>query len=139
MIQPYPGKWKVPDEGLVVYDWYAGKAQKLDEQYTFELTGFSDRLLHLCPIQEGWAVIGRTDKYLSPAAVEVLSVTNNELRLRLVESGPLAIWLANYPDFPHAENVAFVNKGNGLWTADIEPGRRYVEIAIQKSPTDVSP
>lgn len=139
MIQPYPGKWKVPDEGLVVYDWYAGRAEKLGQQYTFELKGFSDRLLHLCPIQKGWAVIGRTDKYLSPAAVEVLSVISDELKLRLVESGPLAIWLAHYPDFPQAENVAFVSKGNGLWIADIEPGRRNMEITISKSELDACP
>jgi hypothetical protein len=139
MIQPYSGKWKVPDEGLVVYDWYAGKAEKLGQQYTFELKGFSDRLLHLCPIQKGWAVIGRTDKYLSPAAVEVLSVTSAELKLRLVESGPLAVWLAHYPDFPEAENVAFVSKGNGLWIADIEPGRRNMEITISKSEPDACP
>jgi hypothetical protein len=37
MMQPYPGRWKAPAEGLIVYDWYAGKAQKLDKKYTFEL------------------------------------------------------------------------------------------------------
>jgi len=131
MIQPYQGKWKVPQEGLVVYDWYAGKAEKFGDKYTFELKGFSDRLLHLCPIQKGWAVIGRTDKYLSPAAVEVLSATNDELKLRLVESGPLAIWLAE--GAPQAENVSFVDKANGLWKADIKTGCRNLVITIRRS------
>ena len=128
MIQPYPGKWKVPDEGLVVYDWYAGKAEKLGKKYAFELKDFSDRLLLLCPIQKGWAVIGRTDKYLSPAAVEVISVSTDKLKLRLVESGPLAVWLVD--GVPSAKNISFERQGNGLWKANIEPGRRDMLITI---------
>ncbi|MHC4338504.1 MAG: Sip1-related alpha-galactosidase, partial [Planctomycetota bacterium] len=131
MIQPYPGKWKVPQEGLVVYDWYAGKAEKFGDKYTFELKGFSDRLLHLCPIQKGWSVIGRTDKYLSPAAVEVLSATNDELKLRLVESGPLAIWLEK--GFPRTRDYGFDSSGNGLWKANIKTGCRNLVITIRRS------
>ena len=133
MIQPYQAKWKVPGEGLVVYDWYAGRAKKLDEKYVFELKGFSDRLLHLCPIRKGWAVIGRTDKYLSPAAIEVLSVSAKKLKLRLIESGPLAIWLAN--GVPKAKNISFRNSGNGLWKADIQPGSRDMVITIRRVKT----
>jgi len=133
MIQPYQGKWKVPGEGLVVYDWYAGRAEKLGEKYAFELKGFSDRLLHLCPIRKGWAVIGRGDKYLSPAAIEVLSVSAKKLKLRLIESGPLAIWLAN--GAPRAKNISFRNSGNGLWKADIQPGRRDMVITIRRVKT----
>jgi len=134
MIQPYPGRWKVPREGLVVYDWYAGKAEKLGEKYTFELKAFSDRLLHLCPIRKDWAVIGRTDKYLSPAAVEVLSVSAKKLKLRMVESGPLAIWLGD--GVPEAKNISFRNSGNGLWRADIRPGRRDMVIIIRRVKTN---
>ncbi|MHC4618224.1 MAG: Sip1-related alpha-galactosidase [Planctomycetota bacterium] len=131
MMQPYPGRWKVPDEGLVVYDWYAGKAQKLNEKYTFELKGFSDRLLHLCPIRKGWSVIGRTDKYLSPAAVEVLSVCENEFKVRLVESGPFAVWTA--AGVPSAKNISFEDKGHGLWKANLKPGRRNMVITLSRA------
>jgi hypothetical protein len=131
MMQPYPGKWKVPDEGLVVYDWYAGKAQKLKEKYRFGLKGFSDRLLHLCPIRKGWAVIGRTDKYLSPAAVEIVSASQEELKLRLVESGPFAVWTA--AGVPSSEGILFKDKGNGLWEADLEPGRRNIVITLSRA------
>jgi hypothetical protein len=130
MMQPYPGRWKVPDEGLVVYDWYAGKTARLGKSYAFELKGFSDRLLHLCPIQKGWAVIGRTDKYLSPAAVEILSVTESELRLRMNESGPLGIWTAT--GAPSAKGLSFENKRNGLWIADVQPGRRNMEVTVRR-------
>jgi len=130
MMQPYPGKWKVPAEGLVVYDWYAGKAEKLGREYTFELKGFGDRLLHLCPVRNGWAVIGRTDKYLSPAAVEVLKNTPDKLTIRMIESGPLAIWSDGATLL--AEKVSFEDQGDGLWKADIEPGHRNMLITIRK-------
>jgi hypothetical protein len=130
MIQPYLGKWKVPDEGLVVYDWYAGKAARLGQSYTFELKGFSDRLLHLCPILKGWAVIGRTDKYLSPAAVEVLSASPGRLQLRMIESGPLAVWLAD--GVPSAKGISFEDQGGGLWKADFEIGRRDMAVTVWK-------
>ena len=60
--------------------------------WRFSIPALSDRFLLMCPVREGWAVIGRTDKYLSPAAVEVTSRTRNALALRMVESGPLAVW-----------------------------------------------
>jgi hypothetical protein len=130
MMQPYPGRSKVPDEGLVVYDWYASKATKLNESYAFELKGFCDRLLHLCPIRKGWAVIGRTDKYLSPAAVEVLSAAPQKLVVRMVESGPLAVWVAD--GVPTAKDVSFKDIGLGLWKADIEKGTRDLVLTIWK-------
>jgi hypothetical protein len=117
MIQPYSGEWKRPGEGLVVYDWYAGVAQKLNGGYEVAIKGFGDRLLQISPIKKGWAVIGRTDKYLSAAAVEVLARTENELRLQLHEAGPLGIWLTH--GTPAADGVDFSDKGNGLFVADV--------------------
>ncbi len=130
MIQPYKGKWKVPAEGLFVYDWYAGKGQKLSGAYRFNLKGFSDRLIHLCPIRKGWAVVGRIDKYLSPASVEVLSVSEGELKLRLAESGPIAIWLES--GTPSSDKVSFVQAGKGLWKAEPAKGQRDVVLTIRK-------
>lgn len=92
LMLPYPGPWELPAEGLVVFDWYAGRGQKLENEYSFELNGLSDKLLLLCPVKHGWAVIGRADKYLSPAAVESWQTQDNSLEVRLVESGPLLVW-----------------------------------------------
>ena len=131
MIQPYPGKWDVPAEGLVVYDWHLGRAAKLDDRYEFELKGFADRLLLMSPIRQGWAVIGRTDKYLCPAAVEIISASKDKLKIRLVESGPLAIW--NEQGKVFAENVAFENDGTGLWKANIKTTQRDFELAITRN------
>ena len=92
MIQPFKGKWKIPREGLVAYDWYKGTGFKLEKKYDFELKGFSDKLFLISHIENGWAVIGRSDKYMSPAAVEIISNTGNELRIRMTEVGPLMVY-----------------------------------------------
>ena len=58
------------------------------------LGGFGDRLLQLSPVENGWAVIGRTDKYLAAAAVTAIKATRQSITVKLHESGPLGIWLA---------------------------------------------
>ena len=68
MMQPYPGPLQTPKEGLVAYDWRERKARRLNEPWRFPMPAFTDRFLLLCPIEDGWSVIGRTDKYLSPPA-----------------------------------------------------------------------
>ena len=130
MIQPHQGNWAVPEEGLLAYDWHAGTAVRLDGPYEFQIAGFADRLIHLCPIRHGWAVIGRTDKYLSPAAVEVLDVSPNELTICLVESGPLGVWSER--GRPSAEGAAFVAAGAGLYKADLPPARGEATLTITR-------
>ncbi|MCK4958922.1 MAG: hypothetical protein KAT00_05970 [Planctomycetes bacterium] len=122
MLQPYPGPWQVPDEGLLVYDWYSGKAQKLKRGYDVSIKGFGDRLLQISPIEKGWSVIGRADKYMSAAAVEVLSVRDDAIRLRMDESGPLLIW--SEKGRPGGKRVNFVDLGGGLYRGDMPRGKR---------------
>lgn len=131
LIQPAEDPWEQPAEGLLLYDWYLGKARILDEEYTFRLEGLSDRLVHLLPVSDGWAVIGRTDKYLSPAAVRNIRCDEQALEFTLVETGPLAIWTGS--GIPVSENIEFENAGNGLWKADMPKGKRNVRIRIGRS------
>ena len=122
MLQPYPGPWQVPDEGLLVYDWYSGKARKLKRSYDVSIKGFGDRLLQISPIEKGWSVIGRADKYMSAAAVEVLSVRDDAIRLRMDESGPLLIW--SEKGRPGGKHVNFVDLGGGLYRGEMQHGKR---------------
>lgn len=85
---PWPGT----HEGLVLYDHDAGEAVELTEAWDFELAGFEDRLLLLCPIVEGWAVIGAADKFLSPAGVHRRHADRNRLILDVPEPGPVLVW-----------------------------------------------
>ena len=128
MIQPFNGKWKVPEEGLVAYDFYEGSGFKLDEKTEFELHGFTDKLLILSPIQNNWAVIGRADKFLSAVAVASIEYADEHLRVTLKESGPLVVWSG--AGAPQSEGLDFVSLGNGFYKADLPVGNRNVEINI---------
>ena len=130
MMQPYPGKWAQPKEGLVMYDWRARKARRLSGTHKFNMPGFEDRFLLLCPIQEGWAVIGRTDKYLSPAAVEVTRRTPDELVVRMTESGTLAVWTASGPVV--SKDARFEDASGGLWTAEVPGDKQLVTLRISQ-------
>ena len=93
MIQPYPGKWAIPSEGLVIFDWNKKEGQKISENgIDFEIKGFGHKLFLLCPVNNGWAVIGRTDKYLSPATVEILDVNGENLSLKMHEPGNVVLY-----------------------------------------------
>ncbi|MEG1729113.1 MAG: Sip1-related alpha-galactosidase [Bacteroidaceae bacterium] len=78
---------------LLLFDWQHQTAKELTEDYTFELTGFSDCLFHLCPIHNGWAVIGIQEKYLSPATVQIISSTPKRLILQTKCAGTLKVWV----------------------------------------------
>ena len=130
MIQPYPGKRPLPAEGLVLYDWYAGKGRRLVKEYTFELSGLADRLIQLSPIVKGWAIIGRADKYLSAAGVEILEIDEKAATIRMIETGPLTVWSER--GMPKADGLAFAHSGHGLYKANMPAGQRHRTIRITR-------
>ena len=89
LIQPYTGEWKMPKEGLIYYDVYARKGGRFDKPIHFELAEFSDCLVQVSPVENGWALIGRIDKYLCGAAVDVQENSPAKLVLKLSEKGPV--------------------------------------------------
>jgi hypothetical protein len=129
MVQPYAGPWTPPTGGLVLYDWRAGRAEKLAAAKEYTLRDFNeDRLFLLCPIEDGWAIIGRTDKYLAPAAVEVVSRSAKEIVLKMVESGPLAVWSNG-----EAKAVGYRSQmDGGLVRIDVPVGRPGEVIRITR-------
>ncbi|ROQ21711.1 raffinose synthase Sip1-like protein [Marinimicrobium koreense] len=97
MIQDEKKDWMLTEEGLVYYDWYEKAGGKLNESFDFELKGFSDKLIQLSPIQKGWAVIGRSDKYLSAATISEIEYDKENLVFTLVESGPVVVYHKKKP------------------------------------------
>lgn len=85
-------EWNEPAEGLVVYDWYRREIISLEGACEWLLNGFEDRLLLLCPVRSGWAVIGRTDKYLSPTAVRTVYVDRQRIIVDSSEPCTVTIW-----------------------------------------------
>ena len=130
MAQPYTGDWKLPPEGLVVFDYYQQTAQTLGGGTKVSIKGFDDRLLQLSPINNGWSVIGRTDKYLPAAAVEQVKSNKDALKVRLHEAGPFGLWLANGK--PVAEGISFTDKDNGFFVAELPVKPEPLELTIRK-------
>jgi hypothetical protein len=130
MIQPYSGDWQLPVEGIVVFDHDETSARSLGSGHDVTLRGFGDRLLQLSPIENGWAVIGRTDKYLSAAAVESIDTTRDTLTLRLCEAGPFGIWLNEGK--PKSPGLAFLDRGRGFFVADLPVRAEPRELTIQR-------
>ena len=130
LIQPYPGEWEMPVEGLVYYNVYAEKGGRFERPLEMPLKGFSDCLLQVSPVENGWAVIGRTDKYLCGAAVAEASTAPTAMKLRLHEGGPFAVYSAE--GLPKAEGITFDALGGGIYKADIPVGRSPTEITIHR-------
>lgn len=83
-----------PQEGrILIYDWENQSAGELIDNQSINLSGFTDRLFHLCPIKKGWAIIGIQEKYLSPATVEIITRTDTCLVLNVLCPGTLKIWI----------------------------------------------
>ncbi|MCL5269737.1 MAG: raffinose synthase [bacterium] len=123
MLQDGRPSWPAPAGGLLLYDRKAGRAHRLDRApFDFHIERFGDFFALLCPIVAGWAVIGREDKYLSPAAVEVLDAGAVELVLRLRETGPLLVW-SEGGRLAAVGIGAFAPAGpDGLWRLDLPVG-----------------
>ncbi|ANW95364.1 hypothetical protein AXE80_03275 [Wenyingzhuangia fucanilytica] len=117
MIQPYKGLWQTPKEGVLLYDYYNKTAQVLKDDYSFTLASRKERLLLLNPIKEGWAVIGRPDKYLSGATYELLNVDEQYVNIKMIEDGSLLLWTNG--KIPTSENFEFTDLGNGLWQGNL--------------------
>lgn len=130
MTQPYEGPWELPKEGLVCFDWREGTGQKLDKPYSVKLTGFSDRLLLVAPIQKGWAVIGARNKYLSPVAVKAVEAGSKTLTVEMVESGPMVIWSTR--GTPKADGIVAKDLGNGFWQFDLPVAEGSRDIAVSR-------
>lgn len=79
-------------DGILAFDWEKQTAKVLVTDEEVRLTGFTDCLFHLCPIRQGWAVIGIQEKYLSPATVEILARTEDKLVLNVRCAGTLRVW-----------------------------------------------
>lgn len=120
--------WQTLSDGLVCFDWHKQKGEKLKNRSMVELTGFSDRLFLLAPIVNGWAVIGKSNKYLAPCAVlPGIRYDSKKLSLALEESGPLVVWSAEGKPVS-SDGTAAEALGNNFWKFSFpdNPGKRVV-------------
>jgi hypothetical protein len=78
-------------------------------------------------------VVGRTDKFLSPAAVHVLNSSPREVTLVVKEGGPVAVWQADGNAAVESGDCRLRKIAPNLWQADITPEKRNALVRIRKS------
>ena len=143
--------WELPDEGLVAYDWYRAKAKRLHGSrpttlaaesgagtatetgalgYEVDLGYLEDALILLAPVSHGWAVFGREDKYLGPAAVTRVEARPFDLSLVVIESGPILFWSDD--GVVSCDDARCEDLGDGLFRLAFEPGARELRIRIRR-------
>ncbi|MGE9269992.1 MAG: Sip1-related alpha-galactosidase [Verrucomicrobiales bacterium] len=120
--------WLPPAEGLLVYDRESQSVVDLGDGFRSEIPNFDARLFLLYPKMKGWAVIGRSDKYLPAAAVTIDSVSSERITGSMRESGPLLVW--SEQGKPKMEGVSFQIIDENLYLADlpVKEGKRKFSI-----------
>ncbi len=128
MMQPYEGLWKLPEQGILLYDQANETARVLKEDYSFDLESRKERLFQLSPIQDGWSIIGRPDKYLSAAGFKLLAIEPKTFKISMMEDGPLMIWCVDKT--PVSDNFKFTKLENGLWRGELNRATADKEYII---------
>jgi len=130
LLMPSPGAWPIPEGGLLVYDRETQSVVELGKGYSTEVGDFDAGLFLLYPNTHGWAVIGRSDKYLPAAAVKVGSVSDEQVSFTLKESGPLMVW--SKKGDPKMEGAVFEEVGENLYRADLPIAEGAKEITLRR-------
>ena len=131
MIQPYPGEWSIPKDGLIAFDAYNKKVYNLNEgDVEVSLTGLEDRLFHLCLVSNGWSIIGLTEKHLSPATIISPKYASDKVSFQVKQKGEVAIYLEKGE--PIATDLSFKKGDNGLWLVNIPENMVNGNIIISK-------
>lgn len=121
MMQPYPGRRKLPAEGLVYYDWYEKKGGVMTDKYMFGLNNMEDRLVILCEVKNGWSIIGLENKYLSPLSIKDYKAEKNRLTVSLKENSPFVIYSGK--QVYKCENAGYKELENGFYIITPEKGK----------------
>lgn len=137
LLQPYEGEWEVPSGGLLLYDYFEQKAHLLKSEYSFDLPTRKEKLLQLSPITHGWAVVGRSDKYLGASTFDILSITKDKVEIMMEEAGPILIW--NETKTPNSEQLSFERISDGLWKGTPTPGDLELKYVISALENEVEP
>jgi hypothetical protein len=127
LIQPYKGQWKIPSEGLLIFDSYNRTASRFINQISFKLKTREERLFQLFPIKHNYALLGMDNKYLSGMTYDVISQTKEQIKFKLVENGDILFWSDHKA--PKSENFKFTEISKGLYKGKLikeNKGRVYI-------------
>jgi hypothetical protein len=128
MIQPYEKPWTLPVEGVVAYDVLRKTAKLLTDGHAVSMSEFGCVLLQLCPVWNGWSLVGRDDKYLSGMAVLDVRYASDHMTFLLEEAGRIVVWSAQ--GTPAIRGIAMLALAPNLYVGEVtgELARQHVQI-----------
>lgn len=126
--QPFSGLWNLPEEGLVVFDYEAQAGTRLDHDYIYTVDHMKGKIFTLAPIHDGWAVIGRADKYLGGCTYTINTCSKKKLVITLDESGPVVVYHKN--KIPKISAGTVTQLTGGFFRIDLPEGRTNHAISL---------
>jgi Raffinose synthase or seed imbibition protein Sip1 len=131
MMQPREKPWTLPAEGVVAYDVLRKTAHLLSDAYAVSMSEFGCVLLQLCPVWNGWSLVGREDKYLPGAAVRDVQYANDQMSFLVEEEGRIVVWSAQ--GTPAIHDVAMVALAPNLYVAEVTGLQAGQRVHITRS------
>ncbi|PQB07698.1 hypothetical protein BST83_11420 [Polaribacter filamentus] len=128
--QPFNGLWVMPNEGLVLYDYEKKAGDRLTNSHHFEVENMKGKIFTLSPIIKGWAVIGRSDKYISGCTYRIEKQTKRKLTLILDESGPIVVYSATQK--PQTSHGIVKSIGKGFYSIELSTGEKNKKLTLYK-------
>lgn len=128
LIQPYEGLWSVSVD-TVIYDWFAKSGRAFIKPIEKNLSALECALHLIAPVQNGWAVIGRSDKYMGAMAVESVEADSGRLTLFLERAGPLVIYAESEPT---SDEYSIASLGNGFYELQIPASDEPVSVVLKR-------
>ena len=102
----------------------------MTQDFKTSLPRWKTKIVHLIPIQNGWSVIGRPDKYLSPAACRIADRSDKTIVVELKESGPFLIWSETGAPLTKIAKVSSL--GNRLYRIELPETREITTCTLTR-------
>lgn len=131
-LQPHEDLWSIPKEGLVLYDRDLASGLVMDKEYEFDVEQMKAKVFTLAPIYNGWAVIGRSDKYIGGCTYTIKNCTKSKIELILDESGPIIVYNSSMHPKVSEGKVTKINNGFYLIHLPVGEQNKKIEISIKK-------
>lgn len=121
---------------FAVYDYFQSTVRSMEREQKFpvEFRPWQVRLFVIAPVRNGFAAIGLAEKYLAPATIRKLVVSEDKALLTLAESGKFAAFVDAKPQSVKADGKemfpASASYANNLLVVELPPAAKPVELEI---------
>ena len=131
MLQNEEKPWTATKKNLLVYDFINRKAWEFTDEHSYTLRLREKLLFQISPIHDGWAVIGRDQKYMAASTYTLEKVSKKEVVISLEENGDILLWCKKKK--PSSTHFSFEEMGNGLWKGTLKTPTKDQRYTISAS------